>query len=1113
MGEAAGIIALLDPGLAVAVELGALSAARRSFHDLTGLSFDVPAGLAYDPFSSMAQMVVFVPWDGADEALVITLVPSPCPLTADDDGWWRSLESRGADVSAFEDLRRFRSRGRPCLAGVEALPSSLVSRVVWRRGPRLDAMIEHRRVPSDGGAMTTAMSRVVESIRFPSEVGIGRPAEDDELLQVVVEADRAAVEGRLDDVARLTAEGAALGRRTLWSGDVDSLGMAMIVLANLGTIAGSALESVPVMREAEHLFLRCFRAFETFPSEAPIPAVREWQEGRVAALYETLHRIYAARREAGVALAGNDLPVPVDPVGSALLRQLVLLADAPKANYAPMGARDWGPALRDVAVQDALILTSWWSRASAGLVRSAVPVTPELRANALALLQSALTLAMAGGSVSPETADLAVRVARLRAGGGEPRAQVDLAKALIAQAGLLIALGDGPSRDSAASAVEEADDLLARRGGDDARAGIALVKTFLSLQAGDLDEALRLGNQVLAATGAGTEDLVAAAVGGVATALIAAGRATEAVELTGRPLPGASLLASNSLAVARAWALKATGESAQALLTISLALAGCMIGGDAMSASAAATLQAGADLLDGAGERRAALDLRLAAQAVVSLWKASSLHGGADRVALNDAPAGVDLSADLVESFLREREPAEALLVAERARAETLNQALGIEAGRTAVPPPPFRLAAADMEDVVPRLAAQAAGIRWAAEGSLAALGTPLPPEWPELAAVLADAGVAVLVPHPAGDGTILFLVLPDGSIHVERSRASPADLPEMVDATLTRLEAGSALGDGLRELHAVLVEPVEAHLAAEVPLVVVPYRELALVPWSLLQDAQGRHLCESRAVSVVPSLATLALLRARATTRRRPGAAYVAGDPVTSPGFGLDPLPGARAEADLVARAIRTLGTPATRVRRRVGHEATRASFRAGAAGADVVHLACHAALRTPASASPLYLAADGPDDGMLLAPEIAEIGLSDALVFLSACQTGLGRATADGVIGLGRAFIEAGARCVILSLWEVGDSVTEALVRHFAERMYARRGERTDAAGALRAAMLATRDDTRAGRLTHGRGSPLSDHPRNWAPFIALGDGTLGYAPAPASRGRVAGGRRTGR
>jgi hypothetical protein len=41
----------------------------------------------------------------------------------------------------------------------------------------------------------------------------------------------------------------------------------------------------------------------------------------------------------------------------------------------------------------------------------------------------------------------------------------------------------------------------------------------------------------------------------------------------------------------------------------------------------------------------------------------------------------------------------------------------------------------------------------------------------------------------------------------------------------------------------------------------------------------------------------------------------------------------------------------------------------------------------------------------------------------------------------------------------------------------------------------MLATRDDLRAGRLAQGRGAILSDHPRNWAAFAAIGDGSLAY------------------
>lgn len=130
------------------------------------------------------------------------------------------------------------------------------------------------------------------------------------------------------------------------------------------------------------------------------------------------------------------------------------------------------------------------------------------------------------------------------------------------------------------------------------------------------------------------------------------------------------------------------------------------------------------------------------------------------------------------------------------------------------------------------------------------------------------------------------------------------------------------------------------------------------------------------------------------------------------------------------------------------------------------------------------------GPYDGLLLASEVSDVRLNDALVFLAACETGQGRATADGVVGLGRAFLEAGARAVILSLWKVEDAATAALSNHFYEALLA--GEESlNAVDALRAPMLATKADLEAGRLLNADKHPLELHPANWAPFAVLGDG----------------------
>lgn len=144
-------------------------------------------------------------------------------------------------------------------------------------------------------------------------------------------------------------------------------------------------------------------------------------------------------------------------------------------------------------------------------------------------------------------------------------------------------------------------------------------------------------------------------------------------------------------------------------------------------------------------------------------------------------------------------------------------------------------------------------------------------------------------------------------------------------------------------------------------------------------------------------------------------------------------------------------------------------------------VHFATHGyvdAERPALSAIVLSLIdRDGtPRDGFLRAHELYNLDLSADLVVLSACETGLGRQVrGEGIVGLTRGFMYAGAARVVVSLWSVSDRATAALMSTFYDEMLA--GGKTPAA-ALRAAQRAMRKQ------------PAWESPYYWAGFVIAGD-----------------------
>jgi CHAT domain-containing protein len=202
-----------------------------------------------------------------------------------------------------------------------------------------------------------------------------------------------------------------------------------------------------------------------------------------------------------------------------------------------------------------------------------------------------------------------------------------------------------------------------------------------------------------------------------------------------------------------------------------------------------------------------------------------------------------------------------------------------------------------------------------------------------------------------------------------------------------------------------------------------------------------------------------------------------------------LAPLPAAAREIAAAAAVA-----PADAVRQLIGGRASEPVFRSRLDTARVVHIAAHAVV-PEGDAAGAFLAF-GRDrattgdaaDGRLTAAEIYDLQIAADLVVLSACRSGRGRITGDGVAGFTRAFISAGARTVVASLWDAPDETARRLMSRF-YRQFAR-GQ--GSAEALRGAQLALLADLRAGRVSVK--SPAGDvvlpaHPALWAGFRVHG------------------------
>ena len=275
---------------------------------------------------------------------------------------------------------------------------------------------------------------------------------------------------------------------------------------------------------------------------------------------------------------------------------------------------------------------------------------------------------------------------------------------------------------------------------------------------------------------------------------------------------------------------------------------------------------------------------------------------------------------------------------------------------------------------------------------------------------------------------------------------------------------------DWLHPLYDVVIGPIEDLLNCD-ELIVVPDGALSLAPWAALS--------ESLRIRTVPSLAILKLITASSADHHTKDGVLLVGDPSLEKVTNKRGKPihkqlnYAKKEVEMIGAILN--GQPLT------GEAATKQEVLKRIESVALVHIAAHGRKETGEIAlapNPGWKSKNPnpreEEDYILKMSDIQATELRAKLVVLSCCHSGKGEVNSEGVVGMARAFLFAGARSVLVSLWAIDDEATMEFMKSFYQHL--RAGE--SASHALQRAMKCLRD------------SENFSAPKYWAPFVLIGD-----------------------
>ena len=307
-----------------------------------------------------------------------------------------------------------------------------------------------------------------------------------------------------------------------------------------------------------------------------------------------------------------------------------------------------------------------------------------------------------------------------------------------------------------------------------------------------------------------------------------------------------------------------------------------------------------------------------------------------------------------------------------------------------------------------------------------------------------------------------------------DRSLSKPRDKKSAEErSSKPRSYSSSFETKSLQTLYNVVIDPIRDLLHGD-EVVIVPQGPLCLAPYAAFMDLKSKYLGDTFRIRLLPSLSSVRLIQNCPADWHSKTGALLVGDPwvqeVVYEGMTPEQLEWAEKEVQMIGEILQAVPL--------VGKQATKGEVLKRISSVALVHIAAHGKMEKGeiALAPNITRSSVNParEDYLLTMKDVLNAQIRARLVVLSCCHSAWGEVKSEGVVGIARAFLAAGARSVLVSLWAIDDEATMEFMKLF----YGQLVDRRSASEALNEAMKSMRKSDRFSAVKY------------WEPFVLMGD-----------------------